>query len=324
MASIRSLAVMAARVLLVAALSGCHVPGTQKLFYIDSYHPGDASSDAIMAGMYEVVADSRARLDVFFLDTKRYPQPEAIAGQVEEALAVIRDARPEVIIASGDNAVEFILAAHFKEGPIPCVFCAVDRTRAPYDLPTENVTGMLEIPPVEETIAVLKQYYPGMKRIAVLSGDAISQQRSRETLDTIFSEYGLTATHASVETYDEWKMQFAKASSEADVILLATNQGVENWDEADAKAFVCRHIRVPVFTCDNSMMKYAVFGLVAAGREQGQWAARTALRILRGKSPAKIPIARTQQTAAYINTTLANRIDFKPDEELLSRCRRVE
>ena len=324
MASIRSLAVMAACVLLVVALSGCHVPGTQKLFYIDSYHPGDASSDAIMAGMYEVVADSQARLDVFFLDTKRYPQAEAIAGKVEEALAVIRDTRPEVIIASGDNAVEFILAAHFQDGPIPCVFCAVDWSCEPYGLPTENVTGMLEILPVRETLATLRQYYPDMRRVAVLSGNANSHERNRETLDAIFSECGLTTMYVSANTYDEWKAKFAKANDEADLVFLSTNQGIVDWDETDAKAFVRAEIRVPVVTCDASMMKYAVFALAAAGREQGRWAARTALRILQGKSPAEIPIAQNQQTVASINTTLAEKVDFKPDEELLSQCHRIE
>ena len=323
MASSRFLTVMTACVFL-AALSGCHVPGKQRLFYIDSYHPSDASTDALMAGMYEVVADSRARLDVFFMDAQRYPQAESIATKVEEALAVIRDLRPDVIMASGDTAVEFVLAEHFKDGPIPCVFCAVNRTCEPYGLPTENATGILQVPPIREILVTLRQYYPEMKRIAVLSGNANSHERHREALDTIFSEYGLTATHASAKTYDEWKAQFVKANDEADVVFLSTNQGIENWDEADAKAFVREHIRVPVVTCDASMMKYAVFGLSAAGREQGQWAAKTALRILRGKSPAKIPVARTEQTTAYINTTLVDRVGFKPDEELLNRCRRVE
>jgi ABC-type uncharacterized transport system substrate-binding protein len=323
MASSRFLTVMAACVFL-AALSGCHVPGRQKLFYVDSYHPGDAASDAIVAGIYEVVADSKARLDVFFMDAQRYPQAESIAKKVEEVLATIRDIRPDVIIASGNTAVEFVLAEHFKDGPIPGVFCAVNWTCEPYGLPTENATGILEIPPVRETLAVLKQHSPDGKRVAVLSGDSSSQPRNEEALDAIFFECGLTATHVSAKTPDEWKAQFAKANAEADMIFLTTNQGIENWDEADVKAFVGEHIRVPVVTCDASMMKVAVFGLSAAGREQGQWAAKTALRILRGESPAKIPVVRTDQATAYINTTLADRVGFKPDEALLNRCRRVE
>lgn len=323
MVSIRFLAVVAACLLLVA-MSGCQVPGTQKLFYIDSYHPSDASTDALMEGIYEVVADSKARLDVFFLDTKRYPQPEAMAAKVEEALAVIHDVRPEAIIVSGDNAVELLMAEHLQDGPIPCVFCAAHWTSELGDLPSEFVTGIRETPPVREVVATLKQSYPDARRVVVLSGQAALSRESRDDMDAFFSQSGLTVMYASVRTYEAWKTRFVRASSEADAIFLAANRGIANWDEADARAFVAEHIRVPVFTWDEALMQVAVLGLMPARREQGQWAARRALQILRGKSPTKIPVMQAQQTNAYINSTLADKIGFEPDEALLSRCRRVE
>jgi ABC-type uncharacterized transport system substrate-binding protein len=309
---------------LVTVMSGCQRPGAQKLFYINSYHPGYASSDEVMAGIYEVVGASSARLDVFFMDTKRYPEPEAIAARAEEAMEIIGRIRPEVIIASDDNAVQYIVAEHFKQGPIPCVFCGVDWTCEPYGLPTDNVTGMLEVWPVRETIETLGRYYPNMKRLTVLSEDTASEQKNRAMLDTVFAEVGLSTTYALVDTYDEWKMHFLKANAEADVIFLPTKGAIKDWDPADAQAFVRKHVQVPVFTCDDFLMKYAVFGLTNVSREQGQWAARAALRILRGKSPARIPVMQNEQTIAYVNTTLADKIGFEPDAELLERCRRVE
>jgi ABC-type uncharacterized transport system substrate-binding protein len=72
------------------------------------------------------------------------------------------------------------------------------------------------------------------------------------------------------------------------------------------------------------MMRYAMFGFCAAGREQGRRAAQTALRILRGRRPAKIPIARSQETEAYIDVTFAEKVGFEPRDELLGRCHRVE
>ena len=316
----RYLEVISAGVLLTV-LGGCHVPQeTGRLLYIDSHHPGDASSDAILAGMYEVVADSRARLDVFFLDARRYPQSEAIAAKIEEVLTIIGTIRPDVIIASGDNAVRSVVAEHLKDGPIPCVFCGIAGTAVPYGLSTENVTGILAMPPVAEAVLMLKPYYPGMKRVAVLSGGA----NQPSGLETVLRDSELTATAISTRTYGGWKRRFAEANARADVIFLATNQGIDDWDEADARAFVREHICVPVVTCDAAMMKYAVFGLVAAGREQGRWAAATALRIARGKEPSEIRIARTQQTTAYLSRSLAECIGFEPNEELLNRCRRVE
>lgn len=305
-------------------LEGCHSGPRPKLFYVNSYHPGYASSDAIMAGMYEVVADSRARLDVFFMDSKRYPEPAAIEAKAQEAMAAIREAKPDVILASDDNAVKFVVAEHFRDGPIPCVFCGVNWTCELYGLPTDNVTGMLEVLPVRETVEILKEYYPHMKKLVVLSENTASEQKNKAILATIFSEVGLATTYEFVETFDEWKRRFTEANREADVVFVPTNGAIKNWDEAEAKAFVREHIRIPVFTCDDFMMKYAVFGLTKVAEEQGQWAARTALRIVRGKSPAEIPVTRNQQTIAYINETLADRIGWQPSRALLRRAREVE
>jgi ABC-type uncharacterized transport system substrate-binding protein len=305
-------------------MGGCQRPGSRKLFYINSYHPGYAPSDAVMTGIYEVVGASNARLDVFFMDTRRYPEPDAIAAKAKEAMEVINQIRPEVIIASDDNAVKYIVAEHFKHGPIPCVFCGVDWTCEPYGLPTDDVTGMLEVWPVRETVETLRPYYPNMKRVTVLSENTASEQKNRSILDSIFAEVGLAATYALVDTYDEWKMRFLKANVESDVIFLPSNGAIKDWDVADAQAFVRRHTQVPVITCDASLMKYAVFGVTEVGQEQGQWAARTALRILRGKRLAQIPVVQNEETMACVNPTLAEKIGFKPDAELLEKCHRVE
>jgi ABC-type uncharacterized transport system substrate-binding protein len=309
---------------LIAVISGCERPGARKLFYINSYHPGCASSDAVMEGIYEVVGASTARLDVFFMDTKRFPESDAIAAKVQEVMEVIKRLQPEVIIVSDDSAVKYVVSEHFKQGPIPCVFCGVDWTCEPYGLPTDNVTGMLEVWPVRETVEALRPYYPNMKRVMVLSGNTVSGQKNEAMLATIFAEVGLNATCASVDTYDEWRMHFLKANAESDVIFLAAGGAIKDWDSEDAQAFVRKHTQAPVLTCDDSLMKYAVFGVTKVAQEQGQWAAHTALRIVRGKSPAQIPVAQNQQTIAYVNETLADKIGFKPEAALLERCHRMK
>ena len=76
---------------LIAVTSGCERPGSRKLFYINSYHPGYASSDAVMEGIYEVVGTSKARLDVFFMDAERYPEPNAVAAKAKEKFGWLVD-----------------------------------------------------------------------------------------------------------------------------------------------------------------------------------------------------------------------------------------
>jgi ABC-type uncharacterized transport system substrate-binding protein len=82
-------------------------------------------------------------------------------------------------------------------------------------------------------------------------------------------------------------------------------------------------MRRPVLTCDDFMMPYAVFGLTKVAREQGEWAARTALAILAGKAPQEIAVTQNQQTQAWLNRTLAARIRFKPAAALLAACKKI-
>ena len=72
------------------------------------------------------------------------------------------------------------------------------------------------------------------------------------------------------------------------------------------------------------MMVYAVFGMTKVAGEQGEWAANTALEILKGKSPSEIAVTRNRRTAAWINPALAAAVGFEPNREVLAKCRRVE
>jgi ABC-type uncharacterized transport system substrate-binding protein len=307
---------------LSVGLSGCRTEVPAKVFYLNSYHVGYGSSDDVMAGIVDMLSGDRVQLTTFFLDTKRHP--ELAADKATQALKAIEQVQPDILIASDDDAVKYVVAEHFKEGPIPCVFCGVNWTCDRYGLPTPSVTGMLEVLPVQETIEVLRQYYPNVRRLTVLSENTNSEQKNREALLPVFAALGLSTEYVVVHTYGEWKEQFLKANAQSDIIFLPTNGAIQGWDEADARAFVREQIRVPVFTCDDFMMAYAVFGLTKVAREQGEWAAQMALEILGGKSPAQIPVTRNRQTAAYLNGALARKIGFEPEPELWDRCRIVE
>ncbi len=318
---LRMLAALAAVPMLLTTC-GCGLGGPAAIVYINSYHVGYPSSDDILAGIRGTLSGSRVHLTTFYMDTKRHP--EAAADKAAQARAVIGEVRPRVIIASDDAAVKYVVAEHFKDGPIPCVFCGVNWSCEPYGLPTPYVTGMLEILPVRQTIDTLRRYYPDARRLVVLSENTASEQKNKTALAPVFAELGLDTEYVLVDTYEQWRTQFQQANRTADLVFLPTNGAIRGWDQADAAAFVRAHIRVPVFTCDDFMMPYAVFGLTKVAREQGEWAARAALDILHGKRPDRIPLARNTRTQAWINPALAERVAFHPTDQLQTTSRRVE
>lgn len=287
--------------------------GELRVFYVNSYHEGYASSDEAMAAIREILEREGVKLEIAFMDAKRHPAEADLRRRAGEVLASIRRFQPDLLIASDDDAVKFVLAPNYRVGPIPAVFCGVNWSARQYGLPTANVTGMLEVVPIEETLRQVRQMFPGTRRLCVLSEDSTSERSNRELLTPRYRALGFDLRYVLTTDFEEWKRAFAEAQNTADVVYLPTNGAIRDWHAAAAAEWVRAHIRKPVVTCDDFMMPYAVFGLTKVAREQGEWAARTALQILRGtKRPGDIPVVENQQTRCYWNPGLAARIGFRP------------
>lgn len=296
----------------------------QRVFYLNSYHEGYGSSDDITRGLWETLEAANVEWRVFLMDTKRRSSEVEIEQAADAAVKAIRQFNPDIIIASDDAAVKYVIAPHFKNGPTPVVFCGVNWSAEQYALPRQSVTGLLEVVPIVETITTVRKYYPRAKTLFVLSEESVSEESNRRAMEPLFAQLGLQVSYAYARDYSAWKHLFLVAQRQADLIYLPTNGAIKGWDDAEARSFIQRHIRRPIITCDDFMMPYAVFGLTKVAREQGEWAAQTALKILNGKKPVEIPLAKNRQSKAWINPTLAAKVGFKPDAELLRQCERVD
>lgn len=302
--------------LLAAACLALSPAAAPLVIYVNSYHAGYPSSDDVMAGVTDTLSASGVRVETLFLDTKRRSSEAEIAAAAARALAEIRRRQPALLVVSDDDAVRSLVVPHFAGGPLPVVFCGVNWSAERYGLPTPHVTGMLEVLPVAETLQTLEPYYPGIRRVVVLSEQSAAEESNRVAMSAIFAARGLSAEWRLVPTFDAWKAEFRHANATADLIVLPTNGAIAGWVPDVAERFVAAEIRRPVITNDDFMIRYAVFGRVKVAREQGEWAARTVLRIMAGEPPSAIPLARNRQSRALINRTLAARIGFVPSAAL--------
>lgn len=285
-------------------------PSMPRVFFLNSYHAGYGSSDEIMRGVREELM-GRAELKIHYLDSKRQSSAEALQANATVALEAIREFDPDVLIASDDNAVKYVVASYFSEGPFPVVFCGVNWRCEQYGLPTANVTGMLEVVPVEEALQMVQEQCPQAKRLTILSENTTSERSNKDLLDPLYRGLGLDPTYALVDDFAAWKTAFVEANREADIVYMPTNGAIRDWDEDAAVEWVNQHIRVPVITCDDFMMPYCVLGVTKVAREQGDWAAVTALEILAGKSPQSIPVTSNHQTRIFFNESIAWKIQFE-------------
>jgi len=298
--------------------------GKKKVVYVNSYHRGFPPSDQITEGVYEKLPADSFEIVAYFMDTKRNPSEEYIKSRAAEILDSINNENPDLLIVSDDNAVKYLVVPNFQDHPIPIVFCGVNWTAEQYDLSHCNITGILELLPVVESVLTLKSYYPSMKNLLVLNENTTTSRKTKPLLDSLLSDIGISVTQELVNDFEAWKSAFIHGNESFDVIYLQTRGAIKNWNHDEALGVIDQHIKVPLFTCEDFMMPYAVFGLTQVSKEQGMRAAETAQRILQGTNPTNIPISKNQLTKVWINSNLAGKINFLPDEALLSKARIVD
>jgi ABC-type uncharacterized transport system substrate-binding protein len=228
------------------------------------------------------------------------------------------------LIVSDDNALKHIVVPNFQNDPLPIVFCGVNWSVKQYDISKCNITGVLEILPIVELIQTLKPAYPEMNRVLVLNENTTTSRKTKPLLDTLLGNIGMHVSQELVDDFESWKSVFKEANDNYDIIYLQTKGAIQGWNHDEALKHIDQHIKIPLVTCEEFMMPYAVFGLTQLSIEQGRRAADKAKLILNGSKARDIPISRNTLTEVWINKELANRIDFIIEEVLMKEAKIVE
>jgi ABC-type uncharacterized transport system substrate-binding protein len=298
--------------------------GRRKIVYVNSYHRGFPPSDEITSGVFEHLPADSFQVMAHFMDTKRNPSEAFIRKRAEELVDSIILEEPDVLIVSDDNALKYLVVPNLLDKSLPIVFCGVNWSADQYDLSGYNITGIIEILPVRDLVQTLKPYYPEMKKLLVLNENTTTSRKTKPLLDTLLANLGMDVTQELVDDFESWKTVFADANQTNDIIYLQTRGAIKDWDHEEALEHIDRHIQIPLVTCEDFMMPYAVFGLTQVSREQGMVAAEKAKRILNGANPADIPVTQNHRVNIWLNTRLAEKIGFHPDGDLLEKATIVD
>lgn len=293
----------------------------QRIFYVNSYHQGYAPSDSITEAIRRNLPVDSFELKIFYLDSKRTND----TMQLSRCRDMIAHFNPHGLIVSDDYAVKELVLPHYAGTTLPVIFCGVNWDCSQYGLPTANVSGMLEVLPLRETLSVVKQSNPEASRLMVLSENSLSEQNNSRLLDTLYRNSGFEVCYRLVADFEAWKQAFAQGNTTCDLIYLPTNGSIAGWNDNAVLTFVDSVIRVPVVTCDDFMMRFAVFGLTKVPAEQGEWAAKTMKNILSGAGNiSRQPVNRNRLHQVWLNQHLAARTAFRLPDSLRQRVINVD
>ncbi len=293
----------------------------KKILYIDSYHEGYEWSDGITTGITGVLADTGVQLKIYRMDTKRNPSEDFKEQAALEAKVLIEEFKPDVVITSDDNAFKYLIMTYYRDAGLPVVFCGLNWDASLYGAPYSNTAGMVEVSLTRELIERLKGYTAG-NRLGYLSADTETERKNAEYYKVLFDinfekQYFVT-------TMDGWEEAFLKLQDEVDVLIFENNAGINDWDDREAENFALENIKIPVGTTNPWTMQSSLMGLTKIPEEQGEWSAKTALRILDWTKPSDIPLTTNKKGEVFVNLKIAEKLNLVLKPDLLKNAEIIE
>lgn len=274
----------------------------KKILWVDSYHAGYDWSAGIEKGLRGVLYESGVELRIFHMDTKRHFEEDFHRQAGQRAKKIIEEFRPDVVIASDDNAQRYLVVPYLKDTALPVVFCGVNEDLRKYGYPCRNVTGMIEDELAEGLVMHLRRLAKG-DRAGFIGADVHTNRIVADQYNQRFFDGRLRCY--LVRTYAEFKEAFLRAQQEVDLLVFRNYFGISGWDAAEAEAFVTAHTSVPTGTVLPWMQPFNLLTIAKEAHEQGEYAATTALRILAGARPEDLPVARNRLAHLVVNLKMA-------------------
>lgn len=295
------------------------VYASNRIFWLDSYHPGYAWTDALGEAITGRLQGSDVELKVFHMDTKRNKSKSYVTRIAEDAVNEIKAFKPQVVIASDDAASKYVVMPYFKNASLPFVFCGINHSADRYGYPYRNVTGILEMDPVDKLIFVMSRFGP-VGRVGYLSEDGTTGR-----VNGAFYKTQLRAECSAyyVGTFQEWQNVFRRAQKEVDVLIIGNTSAIQNWNDNKAKEFVMRETKILTGTVYDFLADLAFISCIKMPEEQGNWAAKTALDIINGASIDSIPIATPKSFKLFLNMKIADVLGKKFPRSYLKKADKI-
>lgn len=280
-----------------------------KCLYVASYHQGYEWNDGIQRGI-EKTLSGYCQLKTFYLDAKRNKNEEWVLWKVKQAIKLINEYKPDVVIVSDDKASRYLVMPHYKNNDLPFVFCGLNWSMDEYGYPYENVTGMVEVAPIKPLIKQLKVIRAKVKKGVFISSDVLSEHKDYKHYKKVFAKNGIRLDAMYAHNFKQWIALYKKAQK-YDFVFIGNNAGINDWYKPEAERIVHKYTKKISVTTYKWMLPYVVLGLTKIPEEQGEWAAQVAISVLKGMSPSQIPVVYNRRWDMWVNPALISKIKLK-------------
>jgi ABC-type uncharacterized transport system substrate-binding protein len=292
-----------------------------KCLYVSSYHRGYAWSDGVEQGLRKVLT-GHCEIRQIDMDTKRN---KSIDFKQSAALNVKREIeswQPDVVIVSDDNAAKYVVKQYYRDASTPFVFSGVNWTVKEYEFPYSNVTGIIEVAPLEAMLSYAIKYSGGAGKAVYLGADTLTEKKNLDRVASASEKLGIELKGVLVGEAIDWRRQYL-AAQEADFIVMGSYSGISHWDETGLAVFAVENAKKLIVTSLEWMMPFSTIGFTKIPQEHGEWAAQAAIEILKGMPPHEIPIVANREWDLWLNTAHLESTQIKLPRKFLRKAKKA-
>jgi putative ABC transport system substrate-binding protein len=279
--------------------------------------------DAVRDGVKDALAEAgyKEGENLKFLYESAQGNP-ATAAQIARQFA---GEGPNVIVPISTPSAQAVVSS---TRDIPVVFTAVSdplgaQLVTDMEKPGANVTGISDMSPVAEHVALIKEIVPTAKSIGFLynSGEANSVSLLA-VLKTEAEKAGLTVVESAATKSAEVQGAARALVGRADVLYVPTDNTIIS--ALEGAVAVAEEAKLPLFTADtDSVSRGSLAALGFNYRDVGKQTGEVVVRILKGENPGDIPVRIAAGSDLVINKAAATKMGVTFPESVLKRANRV-
>ena len=279
--------------------------------------------DAVRDGVKEALSQAgyKEGENLTFL----YESAQGNPGTAAQIARQFLGEEPTVIVPISTPSAQAVISS---TRDIPVVFTAVSdpvgaQLVKDMDKPGGNVTGISDMSPVADHVALIKEITPDAKSIGFIYNTA--EANSVSTLAALKEE----AAKAGLEVIESVATKSAEVQGaaralvgRADVIYIPTDNTIVSAFEAAVG--VAEEAKLPLYAGDtDSVARGALAALSFNYFDVGRQTGDVVVRVLKGEAPGEIPVKVAAGTDLVINKSAAGKMGVTFSDAVLSRANKV-
>lgn len=283
-------------------------------------HPAlDATRDGVKEALAEAGFKEGENLKFVYQSAQGNP---ATAAQI--ARQFVGDA-PDVIVPISTPSAQAVVSA---TRDIPVVFTAVSDPLGAQlvknlEKPGGNVTGLSDMSPVAEHVALIKEILPKAKTIGYLYNSGETNSVSLlAVLKEEAQKAGLTVVESPATKSADVQGAARALVGRADVIYVPTDNTIVS--ALEGAVAVADENKLPLFTADtDSVNRGALAALGFNYHDVGKQTGIIVAKILKGEKPGDIPVTVAKGTDLVVNLVAAKKMGVEIPQAVIDRATKV-